>query len=61
MLDPVGDGKTASCGVGEIMIGAFCTGTYVSYPLQVGPGANGASCSAGAGSNVEVVVVCAKK
>ena len=61
MLDPVGAGMTSSCDTGEVMIGVYCTGTYVTYPLQVGPGANEASCSAGADSDVKVVVACAKK
>ncbi|MGH6736626.1 MAG: hypothetical protein ACRECX_11185 [Methyloceanibacter sp.] len=59
MLEPVGGGKRASCAAGEIMIGAYCIGTYVSYPLQVGN--NEAWCSAGAGSDVKVVVICGKQ
>jgi hypothetical protein len=61
VLEPVGSGGTASCDSGEVMIGAWCTGTYQSYPLRMGPGANEASCTAAENADVKVVIVCAKQ
>jgi hypothetical protein len=44
----------ASCEADEVMISAFCSGKYRSYPLTTT--ANSAKC----GSDVEVTIVCAK-
>ena len=43
------------------MIGAWCTGSFSSYPLRVGPGANEASCTAAENNDIKVVIVCAKQ
>jgi len=43
------------------MIGAWCTGTYDVYPLRVGPGAHEASCDVTRGTDIRVVIVCAKQ
>lgn len=61
MVGPIGDGKKASCAAGEIMIGAYCTGNYVSYPLQVGSGGKQAWCPAGQGSDVKLILICGKQ
>ena len=61
VLEPVGGGATSSCDDGEALIGAWCTGTYQSYPLRVGPGANEASCTAAENADIKVVIVCAKQ
>jgi hypothetical protein len=61
VLEPVGGGATSSCDTGEVMIGAWCTGTYNAYPLRAGPGANEASCTAAENADVKVVIVCAKQ
>jgi hypothetical protein len=44
----------------EVMIGAWCTGTYDIYPLRVGPGPHEASCDVTRGTDIRVVIVCAK-
>jgi hypothetical protein len=61
MLAPVGDGKHASCGAGEIMIGAYCIGGYISYPLQISANGKEAWCPAGGGSDIKVVLICGKQ
>jgi collagen triple helix repeat protein len=61
VLEPVGGGATSSCDTGEVMIGAWCTGTYNAYPLRAGPGANEASCTAAENADIKVVIVCAKQ
>jgi len=54
-------GEKASCESGEVMIGAWCTGTYDVYPLRVGPGANEASCDVTRGTDIRVVIVCEQR
>ncbi len=54
-------GGTVRCGDDEFMIGAWCTGSFDSYPLRVGPGLNEAACNGAIASNVRTVLVCAKK
>ena len=61
MVGPLGDGKRASCGPGEMMIGAYCTGNYLTYPLQVGSNGKEVWCPAGQGSDVKVVLICGKQ
>jgi hypothetical protein len=53
--------EKASCESDEVMIGAWCTGTYDVYPLRVGPGPHEASCDVTRGTDVRVVIVCAKQ
>jgi hypothetical protein len=51
--------STASCQADEIMISAYCTGTFNGYPLV--PLANGARCGNNPNSpNLRVTIVCAK-
>jgi len=57
----VGSAQTSKCEADEVMVSAWCTGTYDSYPLRVGPGANEASCTAASNADVQVVIVCAKQ
>jgi hypothetical protein len=61
MLAPVGDGKHALCGAGEVMIGAYCIGGYISYPLQISANGKEAWCPAGGGSDIKVVLICGKQ
>ena len=52
--------STASCETDEIMISAYCTGTFNAYPLV--PLANGARCGNNPNSTtLRVTVVCAKR
>src|SRR3954464_8528547 len=52
--------STASCQTDEIMISAYCTGTYTTYPLV--PLTNGARCGANPNSTtLRVTIVCAKR
>jgi hypothetical protein len=53
-------GGKVGCGDAEIMIGAWCTGSFDSYPLKVGPGPNEAACNGATASNVRTIIVCAK-
>ena len=53
--------KSARCDEAEVMIGAWCTGTYDIYPLKIGPGPNEASCDAPGNATVRVAIVCAKQ
>jgi hypothetical protein len=53
--------EKASCESDEVMIGAWCTGTYDVYPLRVGPGPHEASCNVTRGTDIRVVIVCAKQ
>jgi hypothetical protein len=59
VLAPVGSGQSSSCDAGEVMVSAWCIGTYQSYPLRMGQ--NEASCAAAEDADVQVVVVCAKQ
>jgi Collagen triple helix repeat (20 copies) len=59
VLAPVGSGQSSSCDAGEVMVSAWCIGTYQSYPLRMGQ--NEASCAAAEDTDVQVVVVCAKQ
>ena len=59
VLAPVGSGQSSSCDAGEVMVSAWCVGTYQSYPLRMGQ--NEASCAAAEDADVQVVVVCAKQ
>ena len=52
--------STASCQTDEIMISAYCTGTFTNYPLV--PLTNGARCGANPNSTtLRVTIVCAKR
>ena len=52
--------STASCQTDEIMISAYCTGTFSAYPLV--PLTNGARCGANPNSTtLRVTIVCAKR
>jgi hypothetical protein len=59
VLAPVGSGQSSSCDAREVMVSAWCIGTYQSYPLRMGQ--NEASCAAAEDADVQVVVVCAKQ
>ncbi|CAN5224965.1 hypothetical protein BH10PSE9_BH10PSE9_12580 [soil metagenome] len=55
-----GDKASADCNADEFMVGAYCSGTWTSYPLV--PRANGAQCGGGAApATARVTVVCAKR
>jgi len=47
----------AGCDAGEVMISAYCTGSWTNYPLR--PMDNGATC--GDSGDVRVTLVCAKR
>src|SRR5258707_15654908 len=49
---------TASCEADEIMISAYCSGTFNAYPLV--PLTNGARCGNNPNSALRVTIVCAK-
>jgi hypothetical protein len=49
----------ASCNGDEIMISAYCTGTFNAYPLV--PLANGARCGNNPTLALRVTIVCAKR
>ena len=52
--------STASCQTDEIMISAYCTGTFTNYPLV--PLTNGARCGANPNSTtLRVTIFCAKR
>jgi hypothetical protein len=52
--------STASCEADEIMISAYCTGTFNTYPLV--PLANGARCGNNPNlATLRVTIVCAKR
>jgi hypothetical protein len=52
--------STASCEADELMISAYCTGTFNTYPLV--PLSNGARCGNNPNSTtLRVTVVCAKR
>jgi hypothetical protein len=52
--------STASCQADEIMISAFCSGTFNAYPLV--PLANGARCGNNPNSTtLRVTIICAKQ
>lgn len=52
--------SVASCQTDEIMISAYCTGTFNAYPLV--PLTNGARCGANPNSTtLRVTIVCAKR
>jgi hypothetical protein len=49
----------ATCDAGEVLISAYCTGTFTSYPLKPSP--NGASCGEPNSTEVKVTIVCGKQ
>ena len=50
----------ASCEADEVMISAFCTGSFTAYPLV--PSSNGARCGNNPKSTtLRVTIVCAKR
>jgi hypothetical protein len=52
--------STASCEADEIMISAYCSGTFNAYPLV--PLTNGARCGNNPNSTtLRVTIVCAKR
>ena len=52
--------SSASCESNEVMISAYCTGTFNNYPLV--PQANGARCGNNPNSTtLRVTIVCAKR
>jgi hypothetical protein len=52
--------STASCETDEVVISAYCTGTFNAYPLV--PLANGARCGNNPNSTtLRVTIVCAKR
>jgi hypothetical protein len=52
--------SSASCESNEVMISAYCTGTFNTYPLV--PQANGARCGNNPNSTtLRVTIVCAKR
>ena len=52
--------SSASCETDEVMISAYCTGTFNNYPLV--PLANGARCGNNPNSTtLRVTIVCAKR
>jgi hypothetical protein len=53
------DSATATCDAGEVMISAYCTGTWTNYPLK--PADNGASCGDANATDVKVTLICAKR
>lgn len=51
---------SANCDEDEVMISAFCSGTFTNYPLV--PLANGARCGANPNATtLRVTIVCAKR
>jgi hypothetical protein len=59
VLAPIGSGQSSSCDADEVLISAWCIGTYESYPLRMGQ--NEASCGAAEDADVQVMIVCAKQ
>ena len=57
MVSP--NAATATCDAGEVLISAYCTGTFTNYPLK--PTANGAACGDAGSSDVKVTLVCGKQ
>jgi hypothetical protein len=57
MVSP--DAATATCNAGEVLISAYCTGNFTTYPLK--PTANGASCGEANSTDVKVTIVCGKQ
>jgi hypothetical protein len=53
------DAPSAACAAGEVLISAYCTGTWTNYPLK--PGQNGASCGEAGTSEAKVTIVCGKQ
>jgi hypothetical protein len=54
-------GGSVRCEETETMIGAWCTGSFDTYPLKIGPGPNEAACNGAIASNVRTTIVCAKQ
>jgi hypothetical protein len=50
---------TASCEAGEVLISAYCTGTWTNYPLK--PTENGAACGDAGATDVKVTIVCGRR
>jgi hypothetical protein len=50
---------SASCEAAEVMISAYCTGSFTSYPLK--PAGNGAACGDAGATDVKVTIVCARR
>ena len=57
MVSP--NAATATCDAGEVLISAYCTGTFTNYPLK--PTANGASCGEAGSTEARVTIVCGKQ
>jgi Collagen triple helix repeat (20 copies) len=53
-----GSGTAVTCDADETMIGAYCTGSWTSYPLV--PQDNGAKCGDTPTPEIKVTIVCAK-
>jgi hypothetical protein len=53
------DAAAATCNPGEVLISAYCTGTWTNYPLK--PTANGAACGEAGTTDVKVTIVCARQ
>jgi hypothetical protein len=50
---------TATCDAGEVLISAYCTGSWTNYPLK--PTATGASCGEAGSNDAKVVIVCGRR
>jgi hypothetical protein len=50
---------SATCDAAEVLISAYCTGSWTNYPLK--PSVNGASCGEAGGTDVKVTIVCGKR
>jgi hypothetical protein len=50
---------SATCDAAEILISAYCTGSWTNYPLK--PSVNGASCGEAGSADVKVTIVCGKR
>jgi hypothetical protein len=53
------DAVSATCETGEVLVSAYCTGSWTSYPLK--PAQNGASCGEAGSSEAKVTIVCMKR
>jgi hypothetical protein len=53
------DAASATCDAGEVLISAYCTGTWTNYPLK--PTANGASCGDAGSTDAKVTIVCGRR
>jgi hypothetical protein len=54
------DAPSATCDAAEVLISAYCTGSWTgNYPLR--PSGNGASCGDAGTTDIKVTIVCGKR